>query len=47
MSRYAAEEAGLWASQAIARYKKEQRARIGAMMEFVGVLSAIINRSNT
>ena len=43
MSRYAAEEAGLWGSQAIARYKKEQGAHIGAMMEFVGVRS---ERSN-
>lgn len=32
---YAAEEAGLLGSQDIARYKKEQGARIGAMMEFV------------
>lgn len=32
---YAAEEGGLLGSQAIARYKKEQGARIGAMMEFV------------
>ncbi|KAJ5404340.1 peptidase family M28 [Penicillium cosmopolitanum] len=31
---YAAEEGGLLGSQAIARYKKEQGARIGAMMEF-------------
>jgi leucyl aminopeptidase len=33
---YAAEEAGLLGSQAIARFKKDQGARIGAMMEFVG-----------
>lgn len=33
---YAAEEGGLLGSQAIARYKKEQGAKIGAMMEFVG-----------
>jgi leucyl aminopeptidase len=32
---YAAEEAGLLGSQAIARYKKESGAKIGAMMEFV------------
>jgi leucyl aminopeptidase len=32
---YAAEEGGLLGSQAIARYKKESGARIGAMMEFV------------
>lgn len=32
---YAAEEGGLLGSQAIARYKKEQGAHIGAMMEFV------------
>ncbi|KAH6609096.1 hypothetical protein Trco_002442 [Trichoderma cornu-damae] len=31
---YAAEEGGLLGSQAIARYKKESGARIGAMMEF-------------
>lgn len=33
---YAAEEGGLLGSQAIARYKKDQNAPIGAMMEFVG-----------
>ncbi len=33
---YAAEEGGLLGSQAVARYKKEQGAHIGAMMEFVG-----------
>ena len=32
---YAAEEGGLLGSQAIARYKKEQSATIGAMMGFV------------
>lgn len=32
---YAAEEGGLLGSQAIARYKKESNARIGAMLEFV------------
>lgn len=32
---YAAEEGGLLGSQRIARYKKEQGAKIGAMMEFV------------
>lgn len=32
---YAAEEGGLLGSQAIARYKKEEGATIGAMMEFV------------
>jgi leucyl aminopeptidase len=32
---YAAEEGGLLGSQAIARYKKESGAKIGAMMEFV------------
>jgi bacterial leucyl aminopeptidase len=32
---YAAEEAGLLGSQAIARYKKDSNAKIGAMMEFV------------
>jgi leucyl aminopeptidase len=32
---YAGEEGGLLGSQAIARYKKEQGALIGAMMEFV------------
>ncbi|TFB02637.1 Leucine aminopeptidase 1 [Trichoderma ghanense] len=31
---YAAEEGGLLGSQAVARYKKESGARIGAMMEF-------------
>lgn len=35
---YAAEEGGLLGSQAIARYKKEQRAPIGAMIEFVSDL---------
>lgn len=35
---YAAEEAGLLGSQDIARYKKEQGANIGAMMEFVSHL---------
>ena len=34
---YAAEEGGLLGSQAIARYKKESGATIGAMMEFVSV----------
>lgn len=32
---YAAEEGGLLGSQAVARYKKESGAHIGAMMEFV------------
>lgn len=32
---YAAEEGGLLGSQDVARYKKESRAKIGAMMEFV------------
>lgn len=32
---YAAEEGGLLGSQAVARYKKESGAKIGAMMEFV------------
>lgn len=32
---YAAEEGGLLGSQAIARYKKESGASIGAMLEFV------------
>ncbi|KAH7029829.1 uncharacterized protein B0I36DRAFT_364303 [Microdochium trichocladiopsis] len=31
---YAAEEGGLLGSQAIARFKKDQNARVGAMMEF-------------
>ena len=35
---YAAEEGGLLGSQAIARYKKESGASIGAMMEFVSPL---------
>lgn len=35
---YAAEEGGLLGSQPIARYKKEEGARIGAMMEFVSDL---------
>lgn len=35
---YAAEEGGLLGSQAVARYKKESGARIGAMMEFVSIL---------
>jgi leucyl aminopeptidase len=39
---YAAEEGGLLGSQHIARYKKEQGARIGAMMEFVSWLSGSI-----
>ena len=38
---YAAEEGGLLGSQHIARYKKEQGARIGAMMEFVSRLPDI------
>lgn len=37
---YAAEEGGLLGSQAVARYKKEQGARIGAMMGFVSDLRA-------
>jgi leucyl aminopeptidase len=39
---YAAEEGGLLGSQAIARYKKESGARIGAMMEFVSALLAYL-----
>jgi len=35
---YAAEEGGLLGSQAIARYKKDSGASIGAMMEFVSDL---------
>lgn len=35
---YAAEEGGLLGSQAIARYKKDSNAVIGAMMEFVSLL---------
>lgn len=42
---YAAEEAGLWGSQAIARYKKESNAVIGAMMEFD--MTAYIARNTT
>jgi len=38
---YAAEEGGLLGSQAIARYKKEQGAPIGAMMEFVSDIKAV------
>jgi leucyl aminopeptidase len=34
---YAAEEGGLLGSQAIARYKKESGARVGAMLEFVSL----------
>lgn len=34
---YAAEEGGLLGSQAIARYKKDSHATIGAMMEFVSI----------
>jgi leucyl aminopeptidase len=36
---YAAEEGGLLGSQAIARYKKEQGAKIGAMMDLEVILS--------
>lgn len=39
---YAAEEGGLLGSQAIARYKKESGARIGAMMEFVSRLEPLL-----
>ncbi|KAJ5115790.1 peptidase family M28 [Penicillium angulare] len=42
---YAAEEGGLLGSQQIARYKKEQGARIGAMMEFD--MTAYISRNAT
>ncbi|MCJ1412770.1 hypothetical protein MMC19_006868 [Ptychographa xylographoides] len=42
---YAAEEAGLLGSQAIARYKKEQGAYIGAMMEFD--MTAFLARNKT
>ncbi|KAK1770259.1 Zn-dependent exopeptidase [Phialemonium atrogriseum] len=42
---YAAEEGGLLGSQAVARYKKEQGARIGAMMEFD--MTAFIARNAT
>ncbi|CAK7231219.1 hypothetical protein SCUCBS95973_007837 [Sporothrix curviconia] len=42
---YAAEEGGLLGSQPIARYKKEQGARIGAMMEFD--MTAFIARNAT
>jgi len=42
---YAAEEAGLLGSQAIARYKKEQGAHIGAMMEFD--MTAFLARNKT
>ncbi|KAJ5177187.1 peptidase family M28 [Penicillium canariense] len=42
---YAAEEGGLLGSQAIARYKKEQGARIGAMMEFD--MTAFIAKNST
>ncbi|KAK3381062.1 hypothetical protein B0H63DRAFT_474830 [Podospora didyma] len=42
---YAAEEAGLWGSQAIARYKKEQGQKIGAMLEFD--MTAFIGRNAT
>ncbi|KAL7939323.1 hypothetical protein V8C35DRAFT_286322 [Trichoderma chlorosporum] len=42
---YAAEEGGLLGSQAIARYKKESGARIGAMMEFD--MTAFIARNAT
>ncbi|RDW73563.1 hypothetical protein BP6252_07470 [Coleophoma cylindrospora] len=42
---YAAEEGGLLGSQRIARYKKEQGANIGAMMEFD--MTAFIGRNAT
>ncbi|KAJ5725932.1 peptidase family M28, partial [Penicillium malachiteum] len=42
---YAAEEGGLLGSQRVARYKKEQGARIGAMMEFD--MTAYISRNAT
>lgn len=42
---YAAEEGGLLGSQAIARYKKESGARIGAMMEFD--MTAFVARNAT
>lgn len=38
---YAAEEGGLLGSQAVARYKKESGAKIGAMMEFVSIPGSI------
>ena len=43
---YAAEEGGLLGSQYIARYKKEQGVRIGAMMEFVGGLALACVKSS-
>ncbi|PYH48310.1 peptidase [Aspergillus saccharolyticus JOP 1030-1] len=42
---YAAEEGGLLGSQAIARYKKESGARIGAMLEFD--MTAFVARNST
>ena len=36
---YAAEEGGGLGSFAIARYKKEQRAKVGAMLQFVSDLT--------
>lgn len=44
---YAAEEGGLLGSQRIARYKKEQRANIGAMMEFVRSLTTFARKEET
>ena len=42
---YAAEEGGLLGSQAIAKYKKQQGAKIGAMLEFD--MTAFIGRNAT
>lgn len=42
---YAAEEGGLLGSQAVARYKKESGAKIGAMMEFVSTSGSTWPRS--
>jgi leucyl aminopeptidase len=44
---YAAEEGGLLGSQAIARYKKESGASIGAMMEFVSPLKPTSSLQST
>jgi leucyl aminopeptidase len=43
---YAAEEAGLYGSLDIAAYKKDQGAKVGAMMEFVSAttMSQVENR---
>lgn len=44
---YAAEEGGLLGSQAVARYKKEEGARIGAMLEFVRCLLPPLSASSS